>query len=77
MEDSVTFKSNQKVISVNYYSCDGKTGYFHWNNLFYTEYILKNVPLSIWNEFSKSESKGSYFYDKILNDFDVMSVKNY
>src|SRR5687768_13905363 len=47
-----------------YYSCDGNDGYL----IIVTskkEYIHKNVPISEWNSFKNSSSKGSFYTNNI------------
>jgi hypothetical protein len=39
------------------------------------EYIHKDVPLEIWQEFSDSESLGKYYNRKIKNRFQLQLEK--
>ena len=54
---------------IEYYSCNEKEGYL----IIYTtrgeEYIHAHVPQTIWDEFSTSKSKGSYYNTNIVNRY--------
>ena len=62
--------SSSWIRSASYYSCDGKTGYL----IFLTdkqEYIHKDVPISVWIEFKNADSFGRYYYQNIMNRYQM------
>lgn len=59
-ETANTSKSSW-IRSAQYYSCDGNTGYFIYSTKEGKEYIHKGVPIDVWEEFKKADSKGSYY----------------
>jgi|SRR5690554_473365 len=54
---------------IEYYSCDGSTGYLIIYTTRSEEYIHKNVPVEVWDELSNSSSKGSYYNRNIVNRY--------
>ena len=54
---------------IEYYSCDGKSGYLIIYTTRAEEYIHANVPIKVWDEFSTSGSKGSYYNSHIINRY--------
>ena len=54
---------------IEYYSCDGETGYLIIYTTRAEEYIHAHVPMKIWEEFSTSSSKGSYYNSNIINRY--------
>ncbi len=54
---------------IEYYSCDGATGYLIIYTTRSEEYIHKNVPMAVWEELSTSSSKGSYYNRNIVNRY--------
>jgi len=61
IDESVNTSKSSWILSAHYYSCDGKTGFFIIR-LKQREYIHANMPVSIWREFKRANSFGS-FYD--------------
>lgn len=69
-----TTKSSSWIENAKYYSCDMKTGFLIIETSD-NEYIHKDVPLEIWQEFSDSESLGKYYNRKIKNRFQLQLEK--
>ncbi len=59
------------ITSANYYSCDGKNGFFIYNTSRGTTYIRQGVPLEVWNGFKNTFSKGSYFNRYIKEKYGI------
>lgn len=53
------------IMSANYYSCDGKTGYLIYTTDKGKEYIHEKIPVSIWKAFKNVPSSGSYYVANI------------
>jgi len=66
-EDETT-KNSSWIENAKYFSCDMKTGFLiiETSN---QEYIHKDVPIEIWEEFNSSESLGKYYNRKIKNRY--------
>lgn len=58
--DNVNTSRSSFVTSANYYSCDGKTG-FLIIGLKYKEYIHKDVPIKVWQQFKQASSFGQFY----------------
>jgi uncharacterized protein with PQ loop repeat len=60
VKDAANTSISSWIRSASYYSCNGTTGYF----IFKTdsnEYIHSNVPLTLWNQFKRASSLGSFY----------------
>jgi hypothetical protein len=76
---SRTFKINETanvsnsswIKFVNYYSCDGNTGYLIYTTNRGYEYIHAGVPLYVWKGFKNASSKGSYYDGKIKGRYQL------
>ena len=64
IRDSINVNSIY-IKSANYYSCDGEVGFFLYKRTSGSEYFNSKVPIGLWQEFKKSESKDSFYEDKI------------
>jgi KTSC domain len=60
VSESVNTSKSSWVRSAEYYSCDGKTGFFILGTD-KKEYIFKDVPREIWDGFKNAVSFGSYY----------------
>jgi len=54
---------------IEFYSCNEKDGYLIIYTTRAEEYIHAHVPMSVWDEFSSSKSKGSYYNTNIINRY--------
>ncbi len=54
---------------IEFYSCDEKEGYLIIYTTRAEEYIHAHVPINVWEEFSTSKSKGSYYNTNIVNRY--------
>lgn len=63
--DKLPFGKSSWIMSANYYSCDGKTGYLIYTTDKGREYIHEKVPLNIWKAFKNAPSSGSYYVTNI------------
>lgn len=61
IDESINTSKSGWILSAHYYSCDGKTGFFIIR-LKQRKYIHAGMPVSIWQQFKKANSFGS-FYD--------------
>ncbi|WP_310379618.1 KTSC domain-containing protein [Flavobacterium sp.] len=61
------------ITSAKYYSCDNKTGFFVIKTSNKT-YIHQNVPKTVWQNFIKAKSKGS-FYSKNIREKYQLNLK--
>lgn len=67
--ESANTSNSSWMTSADYYSCDGKIGYFIYTTNRGYEYIHKGVPLSVWNGFKAASSKGSYYNQHIKDRY--------
>ncbi len=68
IRESCNTSSSSWIRAAEYYSCDGETGFF----LMETDrqwYIHSNMPISVWEEFKKASSRGSYYDYHIKNRY--------
>jgi len=56
------------IYSAEYYSCDGKTGYFIIETKS-KNYIHSEVPIEMWYEFKNADSFGKYYNRRIKGRF--------
>src|SRR5687767_522795 len=64
VEESVNTSKSSWIRGAEYYSCDGRTGYF----ILITDkqpYIYQDMPIEIWEGFKNAESFGSYYNAEI------------
>jgi hypothetical protein len=59
--DKIATPESSWIASAEYYSCDGKTGFFILVLDEGREYIHANVPKEIWENFRNASSKGEYY----------------
>jgi len=62
--DSANTGQSSFVTSANYYSCDGQSGYLIVG-LKGREYIHKDVPVQIWQQFKQATSYGEFYAEFI------------
>lgn len=67
VEDSVIVDNGSFMLSASYYSCDGKVGYFFYKRKSGMEYFVSDVPITVWQEFRKSDNREDY-YNKNIDD---------
>jgi hypothetical protein len=58
------------ITSAKYYSCDNKTGFFVLETSNKT-YIHQNVPKTLWQNFIKAKSKGSFYSKNIREKYQL------
>lgn len=63
--DNLPYGKSSWIVSANYYSCDGYTGYLVYATDKGKEYVHEKVPLKIWTEFKTASSSGSYYVHNI------------
>jgi hypothetical protein len=63
--DKLPYGKSSWIISANYYSCDGKTGYLIYTTDKGRQYIHEKIPLRVWAEFKNASSSGSYYVQNI------------
>lgn len=64
LHESCNTSSSSWIRGAEYYSCDGRTGFF----LLKTDkqwYIHRDVPVTVWNGFKSASSRGSYYDNNI------------
>ncbi len=68
--DNCDVSESSFITSADYYSCDGLVGYFvvGMND---KKYIFQDMPVGIWRDFKKAESKGRYFNGNIKGRFSL------
>lgn len=54
---------------IEFYSCNEKEGYLIIYTTRAEEYIHAHVPIAVWEEFSTSKSKGSYYNSNLVNRY--------
>lgn len=64
IDESMNTSKSGWILSAHYYSCDGRTG-FLLIQLKQRKYIHANMPESVWEQFKKASSFGS-FYDHYI-----------
>jgi hypothetical protein len=67
--DNLQTGKSSWIVTANYYSCDGKTGYIIYITTKGKKYIHEGVPKSIWLEFKTAPSSGSYYNFNIKNKY--------
>lgn len=71
--DNADVSDSSWITSAKYYSCDNKTGFLVLKTSKKT-YIHQNVPKTVWQNFIKAESKGS-FYSKNIKERYQLNLK--
>jgi len=66
IKDSVDTSSSSWISGANFYSCDGAKGFLILETS-KNNYIFKNVPIDLWNNFKEASSFGK-FYSKYIRD---------
>ena len=59
--DKMPTPESSWIAGAEYYSCDGKTGFFILVLDEGREYIHANVPREVWENFKHAASKGEYY----------------
>jgi hypothetical protein len=68
--DNADVSDSSWITSAKYYSCDNKTGFFvlETSN---KRYIHQNVPKTLWQNFIKAKSKGSFYGKNIREKYQL------
>jgi hypothetical protein len=61
IDETINTSKSGWILNAHYYSCDGKTGFFIIK-MKRKEYIHAGMPVSVWQQFKRANSFGS-FYD--------------
>jgi len=65
IEEGVTTYKSSWIKRIEYYSCEGDTGYLIMTLKSSKEYIHKGLPIEVWKKFKVAESYGSFYNGKI------------
>ena len=68
IEDKVNTDSSW-IDSIEYYSCDGTTGFLIVNTNSGRSYIHENVPNEVWNGFKRAYSFGMFYNQNIKGNY--------
>lgn len=71
IEDSVDTSKSSFINEASYYSCDKQYG-FLIIKIRSTEYIFKDVPINIWEEFKNADSFGKFFNYNLKGNYHQM-----
>lgn len=74
IEDSVNTSRSSLIKGASFYSCDSNVG-FLLVKIRSTEYIYQNVPISVWKQFKKADSFGS-FYNRNVKGSYQLKIRN-
>jgi len=75
LKDKLPEDKSQKIVSANYYSCDGEYGYMVYViGKRARSYIHAQVPKNIWLEFKNAASSEAY-YDSNIRDKYKLELK--
>ena len=69
-KDSCNTSKSSWIRSLHYYSCDKQTGYLVMSTDS-KEYIHQGVPISLWKEFKKANSFGSFYTSRIKGRYQL------
>ena len=74
LDESVNTSKSSWVKGAAYYSCDGSAGYFilKTDN---KDYIHKDLPVSVWENFKNAKSYGSYYDNNIKHNYQFVLDK--
>ena len=61
LNDAIRTYSSSWLIYAEYYSCDGYRGIFIFTTDKGYEYIMKDMPLSVWKGFKNASDYGVYY----------------
>jgi len=67
--DQIQEGSGSWIISAEYFSCDDNFGYLVFTTDNGYEYIHEEVPKTLWLQFKKSNSRGSFYNSSIKNKY--------
>jgi hypothetical protein len=70
-KDAVNTSSSSWITDANFYSCDGLKGFLLIETT-KTNYIFKDVPLDLWNNFKKASSFGKFYNKNIRGKFKLV-----
>lgn len=68
LSEKINTPKSSWIRSVEFYSCDGKTGYF----ILVTDsedYLFQGMPKEVWEGFKNAESFGSYYNAHIKGNY--------
>lgn len=65
IRESTDVSASSWITSADYYSCEGKTGFFIYTTDRGNQYIHQEVPIAIWEGFKNASSKGSFYNENI------------
>jgi len=65
IEERVTTYKSSWIRRIEYYSCDGDTGYLIMTLKSSKEYIHNGLPIEVWNKFKVADSHGGFYNKKI------------
>tara|TARA_R110002096_G_scaffold413496_1_gene614368 strand:- start:232 stop:594 length:363 start_codon:yes stop_codon:yes gene_type:complete len=70
-EDKCNTSKSDWIKGAEFYSCDNLKGYF-FISIRNTNYIHKDMPKEVWEEFKKSDSFGSFYNKRIKGKYKLI-----
>ena len=70
IEENCNTHKSSWILRAEYYSCNGKQGYFLITTSRKT-YIHYDLPLEVWNEFKNADSFGKFYNAKIKSKYQL------
>lgn len=74
LKDSIDIPEGKIIKYAWYYSCDGTKGYLFRRHSGGAEYFVSNVPINIWQELKKNDSKEMYFDSNISGKYSSVTL---
>lgn len=58
------------IYGAAFYSCNGTMGFLRINTD-HNDYFHQNVPISVWEEFKSSDSKGQFYNEELRGNYQL------
>jgi len=68
IEENVKTNISSWIKNISFYSCDSKIGFLLVETKS-EEYIYQNVPISVWEQFKKADSFGTFYNRYIKGNY--------
>jgi hypothetical protein len=69
VKDTHTTANSSSIKRIEYFSCDGQTGYLVVYNLSGDVLLHRNVPLNIWDGLKSAEFMRNYYNDNVKDKY--------
>lgn len=70
------YPNSDWIEKLEFFSCDGSVGYLILSTKKGKSYLYQNIPIDVWEELEKADSKGKVYHKRIKSNNDFQLIFN-